>query len=115
MYIVIKINLLFTDKKEAQLFVEEYTEQIISCYNQGKDNVITWAKSFASSIKPASGQRKRKITAKMREMLEENSAENVPVAVSKTPRSADGLSETRKLQAREYFKKKKSKTNCKCV
>lgn len=49
----------------------------------------------------------------MREMLEEHSSEAVvPAAVPKTPSAADGVSETKKIQAIEYFKKKKGKTNC---
>lgn len=44
----------------------------------------------------------------MREMLEEHSSEAVvPAAVPKTPSAADGVSETKKIQAIEYFKKKK--------
>lgn len=46
----------------------------------------------------------------MREMLDEHSSEAVvPAAVPKTPSAADGVSETKKIQAIEYFKKKKAK------
>uniref|UniRef100_A0A8W8MIX3 Uncharacterized protein n=1 Tax=Magallana gigas TaxID=29159 RepID=A0A8W8MIX3_MAGGI len=82
------------DKKEAQSFVEQHTEQIVAACNQGKDNLIAWTKSVESNKKSGSGQRKRKITAKMRKMLDEHSSEAVvPAAVPKTLSAADGVSE----------------------
>lgn len=49
---------------------------------------------------------KEKSPQKWEKMLNEHSSEAVvPAAVPKTPSAADGVSESKKIQAIEYFKK----------
>lgn len=75
-------------QKAAQSFVEQHTEQIVAAFNQGKDNLIAWIKSVEIN-KIRIWTTKKKITAKMRKMLDEHSSEAVvPAAVPKPPSAA---------------------------
>jgi len=95
---------IFSDKPTARSFLSDHTEVIKNSYKQGQQELVTWAKNLQTSMSKSKG-RKRKKTSKLLEMELDISD------TSLTIKKASGqqiTKETEKMQAIEYFKKKKA-------